>query len=255
MGASYFSQPIKTYELCGAGSCQLARSCCVLRITGRVRLSVAGDPTLLKRVGPGLQGRIDGVERWRLTTRRPLRYPGSCRLRRHISAGNGSRGAGCRYGQPHRHRQVGPTLRRGCADGTGRCRAVDRHTAGAGCRSGSGNLKCLLRRLRGEQGLTMGGLDRRARLGRTTTSQALNRGTVPSEATLVSLAQALRTSAEPLLKLRALACTDGNAPARVAACYEGTARPLEHARAKTSGVPGAGRPDSLSTTWTSGPRV
>ncbi|MFI9004479.1 helix-turn-helix domain-containing protein [Streptomyces sp. NPDC053541] len=75
------------------------------------------------------------------------------------------------------------------------------------------SLKRLLRRLRVEQGLTMGGLARRAGLGRTTTSQALNGGTVPSEATLVSLARALRTPADPLLGLRALACTAADAEA------------------------------------------
>jgi transcriptional regulator with XRE-family HTH domain len=97
------------------------------------------------------------------------------------------------------------------------------------------SLKCLLRRLRVEQGLSMGGLARRARLGRTTTSQALNGGTIPSEATLVSLAQALRTPADPLLGLRRLACTAGNAAAAPAtARSERATRPPEQA----SRVPG-----------------
>lgn len=101
------------------------------------------------------------------------------------------------------------------------------------------SLKSLLRRLRVEQGLSMGGLARRARLGRTTTSQALNGGTVPSEATLVSLAQALRTPPDPLLGLRTLACTAGNAPAApVTARPKRAARPPEPARDQTSGVPG-----------------
>ncbi|NED04520.1 helix-turn-helix domain-containing protein [Streptomyces sp. SID6648] len=96
------------------------------------------------------------------------------------------------------------------------------------------SLKRLLRRLRVEQGLSVGGLARRARLGRTTTSQALNGGTVPSEATLVSLAQALRTQADPLLRLRMLAGTAGNAVVTpVTARSERAARPPDRA----SGVP------------------
>lgn len=67
-------------------------------------------------------------------------------------------------------------------------------------------LQALLRRLRVEQGLSMAGLALRARLGRTTVSQALNRDDVlPSESTLVLLAKALRTSPVPLLRLRSLA--------------------------------------------------
>lgn len=101
------------------------------------------------------------------------------------------------------------------------------------------SLKRLLRRLRVEQGLSAGGLARRARLGRTTTSQALNGATVPSEATLVSLAQALRTPPDPLLELRALACTAGNTPADpVPEFSEHTAQPPEQAREQISRLPG-----------------
>ncbi|OEJ21754.1 DNA-binding protein [Streptomyces agglomeratus] len=59
-----------------------------------------------------------------------------------------------------------------------------------------------LRTLRAQRGLQMGGLQQRTGLGRTTVSQALNGQKVPSEATLVSLARALGTDAEPLLALR-----------------------------------------------------
>ncbi|MFD7748064.1 helix-turn-helix domain-containing protein [Streptomyces sp. NPDC059698] len=94
-------------------------------------------------------------------------------------------------------------------------------------------LKRLLRRLRVERGLSMGGLAHRAGLGRTTTSQALNGETLPSEATLVSLAQALRTPADPLLELRALARTVGDAPA--AAASGRAAPPPERAGDRTGG--------------------
>ncbi|MFE1288661.1 NACHT domain-containing protein [Streptomyces sp. NPDC058751] len=64
-----------------------------------------------------------------------------------------------------------------------------------------------LRTLRVQRGLQMGGLQQRTGLGRTTISQALNGHKVPSEATLVALAKALGTDAEPLLALRhAAAC-------------------------------------------------
>ncbi len=59
-----------------------------------------------------------------------------------------------------------------------------------------------LRTLRAQRGLQMGGLQQRTGLGRTTVSQALNGQVVPSEATLVALAKALGTDAEPLLVLR-----------------------------------------------------
>ncbi|MGW1765922.1 helix-turn-helix domain-containing protein [Streptomyces sp. NPDC002073] len=92
-------------------------------------------------------------------------------------------------------------------------------------------LKRLLRRLRVEQGLSMGGLALRAGLGRTTTSQALNGATVPSESTLVSLARALRTPADPLLDLRTLACPGGGAPA--ATDSEGMTGPREQDTGRT----------------------
>ncbi|MEV8532130.1 helix-turn-helix transcriptional regulator [Streptomyces sp. NPDC051211] len=78
-------------------------------------------------------------------------------------------------------------------------------THGRGEEEALAALKRQLRRLRVERGLSMAGLALRASLGRTTASQALNGDTVPSEPTLVSLAKALRTPAEPLLELRASA--------------------------------------------------
>lgn len=72
-----------------------------------------------------------------------------------------------------------------------------------------GELAARLRALRAGQRLSMGGLQQRSGLGRTTVSQALNGRQVPSEVTLVELAQALRTEAEPLLALRAEACRHG----------------------------------------------
>ncbi|MFE3143369.1 helix-turn-helix domain-containing protein [Streptomyces scopuliridis] len=54
-----------------------------------------------------------------------------------------------------------------------------------------------LRTLRAQRGLQMGGLQQRTGLGRTTVSQALNGQVVPSEATLVALANALGTDVEP----------------------------------------------------------
>ncbi|MER5465567.1 NACHT domain-containing protein [Streptomyces sp. NPDC002668] len=63
-------------------------------------------------------------------------------------------------------------------------------------------LAARLRALRLRRGLQMTGLQRQTGLGRTTISQALNGRTLPSEATLVALARALRTDAEPLLVLR-----------------------------------------------------
>ncbi|WP_314250057.1 NACHT domain-containing protein [Streptomyces kutzneri] len=64
-----------------------------------------------------------------------------------------------------------------------------------------------------ERGLSMTiGLPRRAGLGRTTVSQALHGPTVPSEATVVALASALRTKAEPLLRLREQAKQQHSSP-------------------------------------------
>jgi transcriptional regulator with XRE-family HTH domain/tetratricopeptide (TPR) repeat protein len=59
-----------------------------------------------------------------------------------------------------------------------------------------------LRTLRAQRGLQVKGLVAQTRLGRTTVSQALGGKVVPSEATLVALAQALNTEARPLLELR-----------------------------------------------------
>jgi transcriptional regulator with XRE-family HTH domain len=59
-----------------------------------------------------------------------------------------------------------------------------------------------LRTLRVQRGLQMNGLQLRTGLGRTTISQALSGNKMPSEATLVALAQALGTDVEPLLALR-----------------------------------------------------
>ncbi|MFE7044506.1 NACHT domain-containing protein [Streptomyces atratus] len=59
-----------------------------------------------------------------------------------------------------------------------------------------------LRTLRAQRGLQMGGLQQRTGLGRTTVSQALNGQMVPSEATLVALAEALGADVEPMLALR-----------------------------------------------------
>ncbi|TDD75373.1 tetratricopeptide repeat protein [Actinomadura darangshiensis] len=66
------------------------------------------------------------------------------------------------------------------------------------------DLKRRLRQSRHEQGLTMSVLASRAQLGRTTISQALSGDSkkVPSEATVIRLAKALRVAPEPLLALR-----------------------------------------------------
>ncbi|MFF5001926.1 NACHT domain-containing protein [Streptomyces phaeochromogenes] len=66
-------------------------------------------------------------------------------------------------------------------------------------------LKEQLRTLRVRRRLSMTALPLRAGLGRTTVSQALNGTGMPSEATVVALAAALKTDAEPLLRLRARA--------------------------------------------------
>lgn len=79
-------------------------------------------------------------------------------------------------------------------------------------------LKRRLRVMRTSRGLSMAGLELRAGLGHTTVGQALNGPSVPSEQTVVALAEALRIPAEPLLALRAEACpsvqraVDGAAP-------------------------------------------
>ncbi|MFI6278644.1 NACHT domain-containing protein [Streptomyces sp. NPDC050988] len=75
-------------------------------------------------------------------------------------------------------------------------------------------LKERLRSLRVRRRLSMTALPLRAGLGRTTVSQALNGTGMPSEATVVALAAALKTDAEPLLRLRARALPP--AAARVA---------------------------------------
>lgn len=162
--------------------------------------------------------------------------PVGCRVRVRLRAilrracasapGGGLRRAGCRCGRTDGHGDgPGRALRRGRDRGTGRCGPFD----GGGRQPASGeeleDLKRLLRRLRVERGFSVGGLARRARLGRTTTSQALNGATVPSEATLVSLAHALRAPADPLLRLRALARPGGNAPAVLDATRPGVREP------------------------------
>lgn len=63
-----------------------------------------------------------------------------------------------------------------------------------------------LQRLRLEKRLSMTSLETRAGLGHTTVSQALN-GSVPSEATVIALARALRVAPEPLLALRSQAAS------------------------------------------------
>ncbi|WP_326582128.1 NACHT domain-containing protein [Streptomyces sp. NBC_00481] len=81
---------------------------------------------------------------------------------------------------------------------------------------GLAELKERLRRLRAERRLSMSGLERRAGLGHTTVSRALNGTTVPSEATVVALARALGVDADPLLALRrtSLTPTEQLAPGR-----------------------------------------
>ncbi|MFG2803772.1 NACHT domain-containing protein [Streptomyces pseudovenezuelae] len=59
-----------------------------------------------------------------------------------------------------------------------------------------------LNALRLQRRLQVGGLQQRTGLGRTTISQALSGSKVPSAATLIALAEALGTDAEPLLALR-----------------------------------------------------
>lgn len=64
-----------------------------------------------------------------------------------------------------------------------------------GMRDGLEELKSQLRQLRAERRLSMSGLELRAGLGHTTVSKALNGPTVPSEATVAALAQALGAEA------------------------------------------------------------
>ncbi|WP_328301541.1 NACHT domain-containing protein [Streptomyces sp. NBC_00435] len=83
-----------------------------------------------------------------------------------------------------------------------------------GMRDGLEELKSQLRQLRAERRLSMSGLELRAGLGHTTVSKALNGPTVPSEATVGALAQALGAEAGPLLKLRRQALPAVLAPPR-----------------------------------------
>lgn len=81
-------------------------------------------------------------------------------------------------------------------------------------RGGLEELKSRLRQLRAERRLSMSGLELRAGLGHTTVSRALNGSTVPSEATVAALAQALGVEAGPLLALRRQALPTVSAPPR-----------------------------------------
>ncbi|SCK09545.1 NACHT domain-containing protein [Streptomyces sp. WMMB 322] len=69
-------------------------------------------------------------------------------------------------------------------------------------RSALEELKKRLRRLRAERRISMTALERRAGLGHTTVSKAMNGSALPSEASLIALARALGAEAEPLLELR-----------------------------------------------------
>lgn len=62
-------------------------------------------------------------------------------------------------------------------------------------------LKEQLRQLRVRRRLSMAGLEGRAGLGHTTVSRALNGSSIPTEATVVALAEALKTAPGPLLDL------------------------------------------------------
>ncbi|MGA4843659.1 NACHT domain-containing protein [Streptomyces sp. G45] len=74
--------------------------------------------------------------------------------------------------------------------------------AGADERDPLAELKGRLRSLRAQRRLSMITLSRRAGLGRTTVSLALNGDALPSEATVAALAETLGADAEPLLRLR-----------------------------------------------------
>ncbi|MFE5482295.1 helix-turn-helix domain-containing protein [Streptomyces sp. NPDC056527] len=62
-------------------------------------------------------------------------------------------------------------------------------------------LKLLLRDRRAQLGVTMHAVERSAGLGHTTVSKALNGPGIPTRATVIALAKALRTDPEPLLRL------------------------------------------------------
>ncbi|MFW6690634.1 NACHT domain-containing protein [Streptomyces sp. MAR4 CNX-425] len=106
-----------------------------------------------------------------------------------------------------------------------------RTDGGGGDREGAlAELARRLRRLRVERRLSMPGLERRAGLGHTTVSRALNGSGVPSEATVVELARALGADAGELLELRGRALPPVPRPAPadraapVAPADAGTAR-------------------------------
>ncbi|MFB6675086.1 NACHT domain-containing protein [Streptomyces sp. NPDC056390] len=92
-----------------------------------------------------------------------------------------------------------------------------------------------LRILKLQRGLQTGGLQHRTGLGRTTISQALNGSKLPSEATLVALAEALGTDSRPLLALReqARSRTDSPFPSQQARQPQGFAgRYLDYVAAR-----------------------
>ncbi|MER7191373.1 AAA family ATPase [Streptomyces flaveolus] len=62
-------------------------------------------------------------------------------------------------------------------------------------------LKLLLRDRRAELGISMRVVERSASLGHTTVSKALNGPGIPTRATVIALAKALRTDPDPLLRL------------------------------------------------------
>ncbi|MFF4229757.1 helix-turn-helix domain-containing protein [Streptomyces sp. NPDC001820] len=82
-------------------------------------------------------------------------------------------------------------------------------------------LKERLRSLRAQRRLSMTALPRRAGLGRTTVSQALNGTGVPSEATVAALASTLGVDAEPLLRLRASALPPSALPLTAGGAHAG----------------------------------
>lgn len=83
-------------------------------------------------------------------------------------------------------------------------------------RSALSELKGRLRQLRGERRLSMVALELKAELGHTTVSRALNGSSLPSETTVIALAQALRADAAPLLGLlrEAASAGEGRAASR-----------------------------------------
>ncbi|MGW0902836.1 NACHT domain-containing protein [Streptomyces sp. NPDC002853] len=86
------------------------------------------------------------------------------------------------------------------------------------------DLGARLRVLRLQRGLTMGGLQRLTGLGRTTLSQALGGKRLPSEATVVALAGALKADASPLLALHRQAALSHSPTSRVG---RGASRPVQ----------------------------